>query len=86
LGPSTTATITGMEKFKSGYSIFLLITIPAMFGPNLAGSLEGHFTTRYNQEPFLSYRIFTGCGYILGVIVMLILKWRINGGSLLSKP
>lgn len=42
------AIITGMERFKSGYSLFLLVTMMAMFGPNLAGALEAYFTTHYN--------------------------------------
>lgn len=85
LGPSTTAIITGMDKFKSGYSLFLLVTMVAMFGPNLAGALEAYFTTYYNQEPYLAYKLFTGVGYILGVFIMIVLKWRISHGRLLSK-
>jgi len=85
LGPSTTAIITGIDKFKSGYSLFLLVTMVAMFGPNLAGILEAYFTTHYNQEPYLTYKLFTGVGYILGVLIMIVLKLRINHGRLLSK-
>ncbi|OAD04986.1 hypothetical protein MUCCIDRAFT_108830 [Mucor lusitanicus CBS 277.49] len=85
LGPSTTAIITGMDRFKSGYSLFLLVTMVAMFGPNLAGALEAYFTTHYNQEPYLTYKLFTGVGYILGVLVMVVLKWRIHRGRLFSK-
>lgn len=85
LGPSTTAVITGMDKFKSGYSLFLLVTMVAMFGPNLAGALEAYFTTHYNQEPYLTYKLFTGVGYILGIVIMIALKWRINPGHLFSK-
>lgn len=85
LGPSTTAIITGMDRFKSGYSLFLLVTVVAMFGPNLAGALEAYFTTHYNQEPYLTYKLFTGVGYILGVLIMVVLKWRIHRGRLFSK-
>ncbi|KAL9553611.1 hypothetical protein MBANPS3_003206 [Mucor bainieri] len=85
LGPSTTAIITGMDKFKSGYSLFLLVTMVAMFGPNLAGALEAYFTAHYNQESYLTYKLFTGVGYILGVLIMIVLKWRINHGRLFSK-
>lgn len=85
LGPSTTAIITGMDRFKSGYSMFLLVTVVAMFGPNLAGALEAYFTTNHHQEPYLTYKLFTGCGYILGVAILIVLKWRINQGKLFSK-
>ncbi|KAI8639804.1 major facilitator superfamily domain-containing protein [Parasitella parasitica] len=85
LGPSTTAIITGMDKFESGYSMFLLVTVVAMFGPNLAGVLEAYFTTKHHQEPYLTYKLFTGSGYILGVLILIGLKWRINHGRLLSK-
>ncbi|GAN08615.1 hypothetical protein MAM1_0214d08130 [Mucor ambiguus] len=74
-GPSTTAIITGMDKLNSGYSLFLLVTMVAMFGPNLAGALEAYFTTHYNQEPYLTYKLFAGVGYILGVFIMIVLKW-----------
>jgi hypothetical protein len=45
-----------------------------MFGPNLAGALEVYFTTNHNQEPYLTYKLFTGYGYILRVVIMIVLK------------
>ena len=85
LGPSTTAVTTGLDKFKLEYSIFLLVTVVAMFGPNLADALEVYFTTNHNQEPYLTCKLFTGYGYILRVVIMIVLKWRIKQGNLFSK-
>ncbi|KAI8348035.1 major facilitator superfamily domain-containing protein [Choanephora cucurbitarum] len=75
LSPSTTAIVTGMDKFRSGYSIFLFVTVVAMFGPNFAGIIEASV----QQEPFLVYKIFTGTGYLVGAGIMIALKWRLCG-------
>ncbi|KAI8333743.1 major facilitator superfamily domain-containing protein [Blakeslea trispora] len=75
LGPSTTAIVTGTDKFRSGYSIFLFITVVAMFGPNFASIIEASA----QQEPFLVYKVFTGTGYLLGAGIMVVLKWKLCG-------
>ncbi|KAI8393539.1 major facilitator superfamily domain-containing protein [Radiomyces spectabilis] len=74
LAPSVTATITGMEKFESGFSLFLVVTVISMFGPNIAGAIEESVQT----PPFFSYSILTGAAYILGVLLVVYLKLRLQ--------
>ncbi|KAI8148624.1 major facilitator superfamily domain-containing protein [Fennellomyces sp. T-0311] len=62
--------ITGIDKFQSGFSAFLLLTTLSMFGPNAAGAIE----QKVSAAPFFSYEMFTGFGYLAGVLVLMSIK------------
>ena len=69
-GPPTTAVIADMEKFESGYALFLLIMVLSMFGLNTAVAIEAFVS----PIAFFSYKVFTGAAYLSGTAVMLYLK------------
>lgn len=64
-----------MEKFESGLSVFLVLTVISMFGPNLAGAIEG---ISGESHPFDSYKYFTGACYLAGAFLLLIFKFTLN--------
>ncbi|KAI9319618.1 major facilitator superfamily domain-containing protein [Dichotomocladium elegans] len=81
LTSSVTVIVTGMDRFQSGLSAFLFITLVSMFGPNAAGALEKHM----GASPFFCYKIFAGSGYLAGVLTLFVMKWLISkrlGGRL----
>ncbi|KAI9259415.1 major facilitator superfamily domain-containing protein [Phascolomyces articulosus] len=80
LTPSVTYVITGAKKFESGLSLFLLITVLSMFGPNVSSGLEQSIHAR----PYLTYEIFTASGYFLGAMVLVIIKMK-KTNNLFSK-
>ncbi|CEP14078.1 hypothetical protein [Parasitella parasitica] len=45
LTPTITLLVTGHEKFESGLSVFLVLTVASMFGPNLASAIESGSST-----------------------------------------
>ncbi|KAG0736776.1 hypothetical protein G6F57_004387 [Rhizopus arrhizus] len=57
LTPAIIMLVTGYEKFETGISVFLVITVVSMFGPNLAGTIESSVK---GIGPFESYKYFTG--------------------------
>ncbi|KAI9361558.1 major facilitator superfamily domain-containing protein, partial [Pilaira anomala] len=75
LTPTITLLTTGYEKFDSGLSVFLVITVISMFGPNLAGAIESKVG---GDHPFDSYKYFTGACYLTGAILLIIFKLSLN--------
>lgn len=75
LVPTITLLITGKERFESGLSVFLIITVISMFGPNVAGGIE---SISGEYHPFDSYKYFTAAGYLTGAASLFILKLSIN--------
>ncbi|KAG2230581.1 hypothetical protein INT48_006886 [Thamnidium elegans] len=75
LTPTITLLTTGYEKFDSGLSVFLVITVISMFGPNLAGAIEGSLGSNH---PFDSYKYFTGACYLAGAALLIIFKLALN--------
>lgn len=73
--PTITLLTTGYEKFDSGLSVFLVITVISMFGPNLAGAIEGSLGSNH---PFDSYKYFTGGCYLAGAVLLIIFKLALN--------
>ncbi|KAI9495503.1 major facilitator superfamily domain-containing protein [Zychaea mexicana] len=80
LTPSVTYVITGAKRFESGLSLFLLITVISMFGPNVSSAFEQSLHAR----PYLSYEIFTAAGYFAGAAVLALIK-IVKTNSLFSK-
>ncbi|CAO3650139.1 unnamed protein product [Mucor hiemalis] len=73
--PTITLLTTGQERFESGLSVFLIITVLSMFGPNVAGAIEG---ISGEAHPFDSYKYFTAAGYLTGAASLFILKISFN--------
>lgn len=75
IAPTITLLVTGYEKFESGLSVFLVLTVVSMFGPNLAGAIEviSHASKEYD-----SYKYFTGVCYLAGAILLIIFKFSLN--------
>ncbi|KAI8972721.1 hypothetical protein BDB01DRAFT_808992 [Pilobolus umbonatus] len=81
LTPSITVLITGLEKLDTGLSVYLIITSCSLFGPNYAQLIEAGVQ---GLQPFQSYTIFTGTGYLAGAALLISLKF-ILGGTPLSR-
>lgn len=73
--PTITLSMTGPEKLESGLSWFLVFTVFCMFGPNLAGAIEGAVG---ESAPYRSYKLFSGICYLTGGLLLLGLKLSIN--------
>ncbi|KAI7852491.1 major facilitator superfamily domain-containing protein [Circinella umbellata] len=71
---AVTAVVVGIDQLQSAFSAFLVVTVVCMLGPTAAASLE--LATAW--KPFLSYELFTGFGYAVGVIFMLAVKLMID--------
>ncbi|KAI8394334.1 major facilitator superfamily domain-containing protein [Radiomyces spectabilis] len=81
LGPSITMIVSGTENFASAYSLFLLITVISMFGPNIAGAMEAAIAS----TAFNTYKIFTGVAYLSGTLLLVFLKLTTTSGKVLAK-
>ncbi|EIE89812.1 hypothetical protein RO3G_14523 [Rhizopus delemar RA 99-880] len=72
------ANLLGMAKFPSGLSFLLLINIVSVFGPNISSAIE----TGVSSEPYFSYKMFTGVAYLLGSLILIVLKLRLDRNPL----
>ncbi|KAI8355610.1 major facilitator superfamily domain-containing protein [Choanephora cucurbitarum] len=70
-----TASILTSEQYRTGVSTLLLFNIIAIFGITIASAIE----TSANAEPYFSYKMFTGVVYLVGGIILVILKIKIRG-------
>ncbi|ORZ12218.1 major facilitator superfamily domain-containing protein [Absidia repens] len=68
-----TLDIVGLERFPTALSILLMANIFSVFGPSIASGIQVHVET-----PFLVYKIFTGFTYVLGGLILLVLKFRLT--------
>ncbi|KAI8370236.1 major facilitator superfamily domain-containing protein [Blakeslea trispora] len=69
-----TAYLLGMELFPSGLSLLLLSNVIAVFGSNIASAIE----SGVSSAPFFSYKMFAGVAYLVGAILLLILKLKLD--------
>ncbi|CAO3631934.1 unnamed protein product [Cunninghamella blakesleeana] len=78
-GASITRIVTGKEKFETGYAMFLLFTVIAMYGPNLSTLIESSLLSHHtNMTPYFSYKLFTGFAYFIGLLFLLYLKLKLS--------
>ncbi|KAG2222773.1 hypothetical protein INT45_013137 [Circinella minor] len=71
---AVTAVVVGIDHLQSAFSAFLVVTVFCMLGPTAAATLELATT----WKPFLSYELFTGICYAVGVIFMLAVKLMVD--------
>ncbi|KAI8637727.1 major facilitator superfamily domain-containing protein [Parasitella parasitica] len=69
-----TANLLGMEKLPSGLSLLLFLNMIPVFGSNIASAIE----TGVSSAPFFSYKMFAGVAWLMGAILLIILKFKIN--------
>lgn len=69
-----TATILGMERFPTGLTVLLLTNMVSVIGPNIASAVE----TSLNAEPYLVYKVFAGVTYLLGGLILAVLKIKMT--------
>lgn len=74
-----TAKILGLKRYPTGLSILLLSNAISVYGPSIASAIQ----TGVDTEPYLTYKIFTGFVYVLGGLILIVLKIRMTK-SLLS--
>ncbi|KAI9301907.1 major facilitator superfamily domain-containing protein, partial [Cunninghamella echinulata] len=77
-GASITRIVTGKEKFETGYAMFLLLTVIAMYGPNLSTFIETSLLHHHNTNPYFSYKLFTAFCYMIGSIFLIYLKLKLS--------
>lgn len=68
------ASLLGMEKFPSGLSLLLLFNAFPVFGANISSAIE----TAVTSEPFFTYKMFAGTAFLLGGLILIFLKLRVN--------
>ncbi|KAL7319906.1 hypothetical protein PS15m_002988 [Mucor circinelloides] len=68
------ASLLGMEKFPSGLSLLLFLNMIPVFGSNIASAIE----TGVSSEPFFSYKMFAGVSWLVGAMLLIFLKFKIN--------
>jgi hypothetical protein len=68
------AHLLGMEKFPSGLSLLLLFNAFPVFGANISSAIE----TNISAEPFFAYKMFAGVAFLLGGLILIFLKFRLN--------
>ena len=71
---AVTVAVVGINQLQSAFSAFLVVTVVCMLGPTAAASLE----QSTSWKPFLSYELFTGVGYALGLVFMLGVKLMVD--------
>ncbi|KAI8379759.1 major facilitator superfamily domain-containing protein [Radiomyces spectabilis] len=69
-----TATITGLERYPSGISLYLFFLTAARLGPSLAGAIQ----TATNKHSYFAQQIFTGLAFVLSAIVTVYLKFNLK--------
>ncbi|KAI9249756.1 major facilitator superfamily domain-containing protein [Phascolomyces articulosus] len=75
LGSPIVATLLKKEQFSSGVTIVLLLNGIAVFGPSLASAIN---STGVANEPFFTFKMFTGVGTLLSAFVTIWLKFSID--------
>lgn len=73
-----TAAILTPEQYLTGVSTIMLFNIISNFGISIASAIE----STVNAEPYFSYKMFTGVTYLVGGIILVVLKVKIAGGLL----
>jgi hypothetical protein len=75
-----TASILNSAQYKTGVSTLMLFNIISIFGISIASAIE----TGANAEPYMTYKMFTGVTYLVGGLLLIVLKIKITG-RLLAK-
>jgi MFS family permease len=73
---AVTAFIVKMDKFPSAFSVFLMFNIASSFGPPIAGAIQ----RGTDPNSYLSVQMFGGCCFLLGSILMFVLKVKMTKG------
>ncbi|KAL0138423.1 major facilitator superfamily domain-containing protein [Mucor lusitanicus] len=68
------ASFLGMEKLASGLSLLMFLNLFTVFGTNISSAIEAGV----NSQPFLSYKLFSGVVWLLGTLLLVVLKFKIN--------
>ncbi|KAF1801541.1 major facilitator superfamily domain-containing protein [Mucor lusitanicus] len=71
-----TAAIVTPAQYPTAVSTLLMFNIIAIFGISIASAIE----TGAHAEPYLTYKMFTGVTYLVGGIILVILKLRLTKG------
>lgn len=71
-----TAAIVTPAQYPTAVSTLLMFNIIAIFGISIASAIE----TGVDAEPYFTYKMFTGVTYLVGGIILVILKLRLTKG------
>ncbi|KAI8638406.1 major facilitator superfamily domain-containing protein [Parasitella parasitica] len=71
-----TAAIVTPAQYPTAVSMLLLFNIIAIFGISIASAIE----SGAHAEPYRVYKMFTGVTYLIGGIILVILKLRLTKG------
>ncbi|KAI8073222.1 major facilitator superfamily domain-containing protein [Gongronella butleri] len=66
--------IVGHDRFPTGVSTMLLSNVVSVFGPNIASGIQAAVP----QSPYLVYMMFTGATYIVGAMILVVVRFRIS--------
>ncbi|KAL1935842.1 hypothetical protein VTP01DRAFT_4982 [Rhizomucor pusillus] len=69
-----TASVIGMEKLATGFSLTLLFTVIALWSPMISSAIEDSV----DPEPFLTYKMYTGVTFLLASLTGLLLKLKMK--------
>lgn len=69
-----TASLLGMDQFRSGLSLLLVSNAIPVFGPNIASAIEAGVSS----APFFSYKMFAGVSYLVAAVILAVLKLRLD--------
>lgn len=70
-----TASILNPSQYRTGVSTLMLFNIISIFGISISSAIE----TGINAEPYLTYKMFTGVTYLVGGLILIVLKIQITG-------
>lgn len=73
-----TAAILKPEQYKTGVSMLLLFNIVAIFAISIASAIEA----AAHAQPYLVYKLFTGIAYLVGGVILVLLKLKMTKGIL----
>lgn len=71
-----TAAIVTSAQYPTAVSMLLMFNIISIFGISIASAIE----SSAHAEPYFVYKMFTGIAYLVGGIILVILKIRLTKG------
>ncbi|KAI8138294.1 major facilitator superfamily domain-containing protein [Fennellomyces sp. T-0311] len=74
LMPSILRLILSPERYRSGFSVFMVLVCPAILGPTLISAIDDHI----DAEPFLTHKIFAGVMPIISALIIFLLKYQLS--------
>ncbi|KAI8140050.1 major facilitator superfamily domain-containing protein [Fennellomyces sp. T-0311] len=72
--PPTTAFLAGMNRYPIALAVVITACSLGCLGSTIASAIE----SISSAEPFLTYKLMTGCGYLFCTIILLILRLRLD--------